>query len=287
MSTINFMNSRIQTQRFTNNTMTDNTINQQVKILFRNKDFLVVDKPYDIRIDGDTSKAPTVSSLLYAQDPTLPTPLRNVHQLDHATSGCYCLALSKKAAGIASVAFAKRKVEKTYSAIVRGWMSQDNYIIDQQIAQVPNNRYRMCIGTPENPGKPAKTKLEVIRRGYFYPTSSSLPSGSPIKVTLINLYPITGRRHQLRLHCQYLGHPIVGDWHYESQIMEYTDTFRMMLHACKLRIPLNIIQDIKFGSADNINENVKNDNLEDLNELDVVSEDPFPGLVYECVKDET
>lgn len=39
------MNSRIQTQRFTNNTMTDNTINQQVKILFRNKDFLVVDKP--------------------------------------------------------------------------------------------------------------------------------------------------------------------------------------------------------------------------------------------------
>ncbi|CAG8470216.1 1182_t:CDS:2 [Dentiscutata heterogama] len=249
MSTINYMNSRIQTQRFTNNSMTDNTINQKVKILFRNKDFLVVDKPYDIRIDGDTSKAPTVSSLLYAQDPTLPTPLRNVHQLDHATSGCYCLALSKKAAGIASVAFA--------------------------------NHFKCDLTA-------AKTKLEVIRRGYFYPTSpSSLPSESPIKVTLINLYPITGRRHQLRLHCQYLGHPIVGDWHYESQIMEYTDTFRMMLHACKLRIPLNIIQGVKMRNAENTNENVKNDDLEDLHELDVGSEDPFPGLVYECVKDET
>ncbi|CAG8787032.1 15040_t:CDS:2, partial [Dentiscutata erythropus] len=242
---------------------------------------------YDIRIDGDTSKAPTVSSLLYAQDPTLPTPLRNVHQLDHATSGCYCLALSKKAAGIASIAFSNRKVEKTYSAIVRGWMDQNNYIIEQPIAQVPNNRYRMCIGTPENPGKSGKTKLEVIRRGYFYPTSSSsLSSESPIKVTLINLYPITGRRHQLRLHCQYLGHPIVGDWHYESQIMEYTDTFRMMLHACKLRIPLNIIKGVKMGNVKNSNRNVKNDDLEDLHELDVASEDPFSELVYECMKDE-
>ncbi|CAG8809821.1 31844_t:CDS:2, partial [Racocetra persica] len=197
--------------------------------------------------------------------------------------------LSRKAAGIASVAFAKRQVEKTYSAIVRGWMKEDNYVVDQSIAQVPNNRYRMCIGTPENPGKPAKTKLEVIRRGYFYSTSSpSVPSGSSIKVTLINLYPITGRRHQLRLHCQYLGHPIVGDWHYESQIMEYTDTFRMMLHALKLRIPLNIVQNIKMKHTKNMDVNVKDDdNLEDLHELDVVSEDPFPGLVYDCAKNET
>ncbi|CAG8537302.1 5874_t:CDS:2, partial [Scutellospora calospora] len=233
--TINYMNSRIQTQRFTNNSnnsTTENIINPNVKILFRNKDFLVVDKP----IDGDTSKAPTVSSLLYAQDPTLPIPLRNVHQLDHATSGCYCLALSKKAAGIASVAFAKRKVEKTYSAIVRGWLKDDSYVVDQPIAQVPNNRYRMCIGTSENPGK-------------------------------------------------YLGHPIVGDWHYESQIMEYTDTFRMMLHALKLRIPLNTTQHAKTVNVENkMDESGKCNDLE-MDELDVVSEDPFPILVYDLPED--
>jgi 23S rRNA-/tRNA-specific pseudouridylate synthase len=66
-----------------------------------------------------------VLSLLYNQIPNLPKPLRNVHQLDHATSGCYCLALTKKSAGIASIAFAKREVDKYYLAIVRGWMKND------------------------------------------------------------------------------------------------------------------------------------------------------------------
>jgi 23S rRNA-/tRNA-specific pseudouridylate synthase len=136
----------------------------------------------------------------------------------------------------------------------------------------------MCIGTEDNPGKvlylkfllfpnyfhiqfnfchiiqkSAKTEIKVLRRGYFRVRQHSLsqsplttPSTSPsklspkyIQVSLIRLHPITGRRHQLRLHCQFLNHPIVGDWHYERQIMNYTDTWRMMLHAQKLVIPLN------------------------------------------------
>ncbi|CAG8433268.1 4149_t:CDS:2 [Diversispora eburnea] len=132
------------------------TIVPTIKILFRNDEFLVVDKLYDVRIDGDSSKGHTVLSILYNQDPNLPKPLRNVHQLDHSTSGCYCLALTKKAAGLASVAFAKRKVEKYYLAIVRGWMKDDSYIVEQPIAEVPNNRYRMCIGSKNNPGKKLK-----------------------------------------------------------------------------------------------------------------------------------
>ncbi|PKK79552.1 pseudouridine synthase [Rhizophagus irregularis] len=207
-----------------------------------------------------------VLSLLYNQIPNLPKPLRNVHQLDHATSGCYCLALTKKSAGIASVAFAKRKVDKYYLAIVRGWMKNECYVVEQPIADVPNNRYRMCIGTEDNPGKSSKTEIKVLRRGYFNsslpPSPSTTPPLSPseyIQVTLIGLHPITGRRHQLRLHCQFLNHPIVGDWHYERQIMDYTDTWRMMLHAQKLVIPLN-----------------KNEEV-----LDVDAGDPFSELVTE------
>lgn len=134
----------------------------------------------------------------------------------------------------------------------------------------------MCIGTEDNPGKvlyqtflplfpiiyltfqitrkSAKTEIKVLRRGYFHvrqhsslpKSSSTTPPSSPsklspkyIQVSLIRLHPITGRRHQLRLHCQFLNHPIVGDWHYERLIMDYTDTWRMMLHAQKLVIPLN------------------------------------------------
>ncbi|CAG8439402.1 21286_t:CDS:2 [Rhizophagus irregularis] len=171
-----------------------------------------------------------------------------------------------QSAGIASVAFAKRKVDKYYLAIVRGWMKNDSYVVEQPIADVPNNRYRMCIGTEDNPGKSSKTEIKVLRRGYFNsslpPSSSTTPPLSPseyIQVTLIRLHPITGRRHQLRLHCQFLNHPIVGDWHYERQIMDYTDTWRMMLHAQKLVIPLN-----------------KNEEV-----LDVDAGDPFSELVTE------
>ncbi|CAG8439436.1 6790_t:CDS:2 [Acaulospora morrowiae] len=220
-----FSKSREQTQRFNNNPESSSTV-PKIKVLFRSEEFLVVDKPYDVRIDGDVSKGSTVLSILCDQEPDIPKPLRNVHQLDHSTSGCYCLALTKEAAGLASVAFAQRRVEKNYLAIVRGWMEEDAYTVEQPIAEVPNNRYRMCIGSEDNPGKAAKTEIRVIRRGYFYPMPLQLSSSnSPINVTLINLRPITGRRHQLRLHCQYLGHPIVGDWHYEKQSMDYTDTF--------------------------------------------------------------
>ncbi|CAI2175559.1 10992_t:CDS:2 [Funneliformis geosporum] len=211
------MDKREQSQRFNNDV---SEIMPKIKILLQNDEFLVIDKPYDVRIDGDTSKGHT---------------------------GCYCLALTKKSAGIASVAFAKRKVDKYYLAIVRGWLKNDSYVVEQPIAEVPNNRYRMSIGTDGNPGKSAKTEIKVL-------------------LTLVSLHPITGRRHQLRLHCQFLNHPIVGDWHYERQIMNYTDTWRMMLHAQKLVIPL-----------------YKNDE-EKGRILDVDAGDPFSELVVEDLR---
>jgi len=234
-------------------------------------------------------------SILYNQEPNLPKPLRNVHQLDHSTSGCYCLALTKEAAGLASVSFAQRRVEKSYLAIVREWMEKDVYTVETPIAEVPNNRYRMCIGSEDNPGKEAKTEIKVIRRGYFYPIplqSNPLqiicPSpnhNNPIKVTLISLHPVTGRRHQLRLHCQYLGHPIVGDWHYEKQSMDYTDTFRMMLHAKKLVIPLENIKKENRKKIDYVTQEGGIDNKnKSIKILQVESNDPFSELVFENVK---
>lgn len=101
-------------------------------MVIHRKDIQVIKKNFQFRIYTFFLKEYTilfimyvVLSLLYNQIPNLPKPLRNVHQLDHATSGCYCLALTKKSAGIASVAFAKRKVDKYYLAIVRGWMKND------------------------------------------------------------------------------------------------------------------------------------------------------------------
>ncbi|CAJ0830534.1 16952_t:CDS:2 [Entrophospora sp. SA101] len=203
MEATNDNNPRIQTYRYNSKLNNEFRINiPKIKILFRNEEFLVIDKPYDVKIDGDSSKRPT---------------------------GCYCLALTKLSARLASVAFTKRTVKKSYLAIVRNWMKDDNYIVDQPIAEVPNNRYRMCLG----------------------------------------------RRHQLRLHCLYLKHPILGDYHYENlcENLCYTDTWRMMLHAHKLFIPLR--------NNNNDDEKEEKEVIDEIKSLDIESDDPFSNLVYD------
>jgi tRNA pseudouridine32 synthase/23S rRNA pseudouridine746 synthase len=84
-------------------------------------------------------------------------------------------------------------------------------------------------------GKTAQTKIKVIKRSYYSYKEEKTDLEKRIPVTLVDLSPISGRRHQLRVHLKYIGHPIVGDFNYEET---YTDTFRMMLHAHKIVLPL-------------------------------------------------
>ncbi|RUS14880.1 pseudouridine synthase [Endogone sp. FLAS-F59071] len=189
-----------------------------VPILHHDPDYLIVDKPCDCTIDS-------VHAHLYSQFPQY-SKLRNVHQLDYATSGVYCLALTKKAAAAASLLFRARSVRKTYVALLRGHMDGHSYNVSAGISKDPTHPFRMRIDNLS--GRPAQTNITVLRRAYFSP---SLP------VTMVQLEPISGRRHQLRLHTQSLDHPIVGDYNYEQP--DYTDTFRMMLHAWKIVLPFS------------------------------------------------
>ncbi len=96
--------------------------------------------------------------------------------------------------------------------------------VDAPIAEVPGD-FRMRFGDDSNPGRPSRTTVVVLSY-HFY-------RGRP--VTRVLLRPRSGRRHQLRLHCQALGHPIVGDVTYGSEAA--TGAQRMMLHAHRLHIP--------------------------------------------------
>lgn len=104
--------------------------------------------------------------------------------------------------------------------------------MDQPIDQDPNHEFRMMISRT---GKPAQTSIQVMERGYYQYKEETSKEEKVIPVTKVKLSPISGRRHQLRLHLKYIGHPIVGDFNYEDT---YTDTFRMMLHAYKITLPL-------------------------------------------------
>ncbi|XP_023677785.1 RNA pseudouridylate synthase domain-containing protein 1 [Paramormyrops kingsleyae] len=209
---------------------------ENLRVLYQSNDFIVVNKHWDIRIDSKMwYEKQTVQSQLRHRFPELADPetyygFRFCHQLDFSTSGALCVALNRAAAGQAYRCFKDRLVTKAYLALVRGILERKRTTLDFAIGKNTSEgrTHMMCVeGTEgcENP-KPCQTVLTVLEYGSY--------DGDP--VTKVLLQPLTGRTHQLRVHCSAIGHPIVGDFTYSLR----TDSapYRMMLHAYLLDVPL-------------------------------------------------
>eukprot|EP01084_Bolivina_argentea_P183226 316213_1 len=157
--------------------------------------------------------------------------MRFCHQLDYATSGVLVWAHNRMAANAVGKQFRERRARKEYEAIVFGHPEFDSKVINKPIGPHPGGGFCM-VASPEANGKTTETYVEVVERCKL-----SLPGhpreGQP--VALVRLKPVTGRRHQLRVHMAYLGHPIVGDANYAEDWI----AFRMMLHATRLILPLD------------------------------------------------
>jgi len=142
-----------------------------------------------------------------------------VHRLDLDTSGIMVIPLNKAAHADISRQFQARTVEKSYTAVVYGLVADDEGEIDLPIAPDWQNRPRQKICYQR--GKSALTRFKVIQRFTDR--------------TQINLYPITGRSHQLRLHLKELGHPILGcDLYAHPTALAMAP--RLMLHATDLAL---------------------------------------------------
>jgi 23S rRNA pseudouridine1911/1915/1917 synthase len=147
-----------------------------------------------------------------------------VHRLDKETSGCLVVAKNDETHLALSAQFASRKVEKTYHVIVCGEMQRDRGEIRAAIARHPSHRKRMAVD--EDLGRQARTSYRVVER---------------LKgATLVEALLHTGRTHQIRVHFQFLGYPVVGDLTYGNrqnlrltELTNYTAP-RQMLHAFKL-----------------------------------------------------
>ncbi|XP_014326899.1 RNA pseudouridylate synthase domain-containing protein 1 [Xiphophorus maculatus] len=209
---------------------------ESLRVLYRSDDYIVVDKHWDIRIDSKMwYEKQTVQMQLQHHFPHLADPstyygFRFCHQLDFSTSGALCVALNKAAAGRAYRCFKDRTVTKAYLSLLRGWVENETQTLDFAIGKnsMEGKTHMMCIeGTEgcENP-KPSQTELMVLEYGVY--------DGDP--VTKVLLQPLTGRTHQLRVHCSEIGHPIVGDFTYSLGADD--SPYRMMLHAYLLQIPL-------------------------------------------------
>lgn len=200
--------------------------------VLRHADYLFAFKLPDLHIDHPAEPV-TLQTQLGAchpehVDPTTAFGFRLAHQLDYATSGVLCVALSKRAAKMAAACFAGRTARKCYLALVHGHVQWVQAVCERAIGldESDERGFRMAVdGAPGKHCGPARTECALVGRGY-------LDDGRPASKLLLR--PLTGRRHQLRVHCLHLGHGIVGDVAYTGD----TAAPRMMLHAWLLKLPL-------------------------------------------------
>jgi len=148
-----------------------------------------------------------------------------VHRLDKDTSGCLVVAKNDETHLALSAQFAKRQVKKIYNAIVCGELARESGEIRAAIARHPSHRKRIA-ASDDDSGRAAHTSYRVLERLNA--------------ATLVEAQIHTGRTHQVRVHFQFLGHPLVGDETYgarqNARLKELTDYAvpRVMLHAREL-----------------------------------------------------
>jgi len=140
---------------------------------------------------------------------------RVVHRLDMATSGLIVFARGIDAQRQLSLAFEKRRVAKRYEAVVEGLMAAEHGEVDAPLIVDWPNRPRQIVD--RTIGRPALTRWRVLARDGDH--------------TRVELEPVTGRSHQLRVHLLHIGHPIRGDEFYAPEPLRAP---RLLLHAQRL-----------------------------------------------------
>lgn len=185
-------------------------------ILHADDDIVVVDKPAGLlSVPGrGPERADCLIARLRAEFPSVLL----VHRLDLDTSGVIVFALTPQAQVHLGQQFENRRTQKRYVALVSGHPAEKRGRVDLPlIVDWPNRpRQKVCHDT----GRPAQTDWRVLRQ-----------EGENTRVRLV---PVTGRSHQLRVHMQALGHPILGDTLYASGAA--AELPRLMLHAEELRL---------------------------------------------------
>jgi tRNA pseudouridine32 synthase/23S rRNA pseudouridine746 synthase len=189
-------------------------------ILYRDDALLVIDKPAGLlSVPGrGPAHADSLASRIQARFPEA----RIVHRLDMATSGLIIMALGAEMERRLSIAFQQRAVHKLYIAMVAGQPTPESGEITLPLIADWPNRPRQKVDLQL--GKPSLTGYTVLEYDSASDTSR------------VELCPHTGRTHQLRVHLQAIGHPILGDELYGDNAT-HKPAPRLLLHATALRLP--------------------------------------------------
>ncbi|MBH0021193.1 RNA pseudouridine synthase [Pseudoalteromonas sp. SWXJ133] len=184
---------------------------KDLSIVYKDDDLLVVNKPAEFLSVPGVNIDDSVYMRIKTQFPEASGPLI-VHRLDMSTSGLLMIALNKRVHKALQKQFIERTIDKRYVALVNGNVAEDSGVIDLPLVLDFDDKPRQMVCYKH--GKPSLTTWQVLERNN--------------NITRLQLYPKTGRTHQLRVHCAHslgLNIPIIGDTHYGQK------ADRLHLHA--------------------------------------------------------
>ncbi len=207
---------------------THDTEQNPLNILFRDEDYIAIDKPAGLLVHRSNLDAHATAFALQILRDQIGQTVYPCHRLDRPTSGILLFALNPEANAQAQNVFMKQAAVKTYQAVVRGWADARGSI-DYDLR------------SEDNPDRiqSAQTEYSCLSQ-----STVSAPVGryEKARFSLLELKPQTGRKHQLRRHLAHIRHPILGDTRHGDGaqnrfLREYCGLQMLMLRATQLTLP--------------------------------------------------
>ena len=185
-------------------------------IIDDNEDFIVLNKSSGISVQGGTKSKKNLVDIFAKSKIFQNTKPFSVHRLDKDTSGVFIIAKHRESAQLLTSLFRLRKVHKTYLAICHGEINKNSGVWDEDLIKFENN-------------KPIKEKAKTI---FNVLDKNSICS-------LVEMKPITGRKHQLRKQLYAIGNPVYGDQKYKLNYSEKAVNKNLMLHSYQIKFMIN------------------------------------------------
>ena len=185
-------------------------------IIDDNENFIVVNKESGIAVQGGTKSKKNLIDIFSNSKIFKNSKPYSVHRLDKDTSGVFIIAKNRETAKLFTSLFRLRKIHKTYLAICYGELKNDKGILDQDLVRYEGKKKIV---------EKSKTIYKVLDKNS--------------NCTLLEMHPITGRKHQLRKQLSLIGHPVYGDFKYTFEKNLKTKNKELMLHSYEVKFIIN------------------------------------------------
>ncbi|MHC6526566.1 tRNA pseudouridine(65) synthase TruC [Vibrio proteolyticus] len=206
-----------------------------LEIIYQDEHLVAVNKPAGMLVHRSWLDKHETQFVMQTLRDQLGQHVFPLHRLDRPTSGVLVFALSSEVAAKMMPMFANHEMEKTYHAVVRGWIEQGD-VLDYPL-KVELDKIADKFAREDKEAQLAVTAYQPLDKVEVPYSTGRFPTS---RYCLLEMKPTTGRKHQLRRHMHHLSHPIIGDTthgdgKHNRLFREHYDCHRLLLHASELR----------------------------------------------------